>query len=107
MKEISSETAMKLATADKAKVKQEIEFKTADWIRENANYIAAIECKNVDKTYCGLYPDGWRKKMKAKVPDQARHDLMHRFIQRHCQIIDGVIWLADLKMIEDLERKKK
>ena len=103
MKQITLETAQKLACRENLKL--EIEYCQIDWIRNNARHIAMIETKQTDKTLFGEWPKGWKHEMKLQAEKQARQDLLARFLRDQCKELDGAIWLGNWQMIQELERK--
>jgi hypothetical protein len=103
MQQITIETAHRLALADPLKLREEIRFESADWIREEANRIADVETGRADKTYCGMWPRGWRAAMKLQSAHRARVRLIDRWMLAHCLYIDGVLWLCDWQIINSLK----
>lgn len=104
MKQITTKQAESLACADAHTLKQEIQYCQADWIRDNARYIADIETKRTDKTFYGTWPKGWRAAMKADSIVRARLGLTTCFINSECFQLDGAIWLGNFQLINQLEK---
>ncbi len=102
MKQISIAQAKKLAFSETSKMNAEIKYCQADWIRENAHYIADIECGRVDKTFYGTWLKGWKAAMKAEARKRAEEIILNAFIRDECKCLDGVIWLGNLAMIEQM-----
>lgn len=107
MKQISESTAKKIATSNKSRLEDEIKYCQADWIKENARYIADIECGRVDKTIYGEWPKGWKREMRRAAIEMATRALVERFLRDECKQLDGAIWLGNMQMIEDLEKPKR
>ncbi len=104
MKQITPKQALELATSNKSRLKSEIYYCQEDWIRGNATYIAAIECGRYDRTLCGEWPKGWKAEMKKEAKVMAEKALLDRFLRDECKTLDGVIWLGNWEMIQQLEK---
>lgn len=104
MKQISIETAEKLAIQDKTKLKHEIKYEQQDWIVKNARFIADIETKRADKTLFGEWLKGWKAQMVKDSTENAKAALLFRFLRDECKQLDGAIWLGNWQMIQELEK---
>jgi hypothetical protein len=104
MKQISQSTAEKLAFADARRLKEEIRYCQADWIRENAHLIADIESKRASKDLYGEWPKGWKAEMKRQAVAMAKKSILDRFLRDECKQLDGAIWLGNFQMIHAIER---
>jgi len=100
MKQISTSQAKKLAFAAVYKLESEIKYCQSDWIKENSRHIADIECGRTDKTLYGTWPKGWKAAMKAEAKTRAEEVVLREFIRDECKYLDGIIWLANLTLIE-------
>jgi len=104
MKQISMETARKLALQNELKLRLEIEYEQDGWISTNSKYIADIETKRCDKTLFGEWPKGWKAQMLKDSSEAAKAALLSRFLRDECKLLDGAIWLGNWQMIQELER---
>ena len=104
MKQITMEQAIKLATANEKRVAQELRWAREDWVKENARYIAAIECREWDRTLGGEWPKGWRYEMKKEARAKASRQLLDKFLREECKLLDGAIWLGNWEIIQQLEK---
>lgn len=106
MKQITEKQAMEFANLNGYALKMEVEYCQADWIKENARFIADIEMKRSDKTLCGEWPDGWKRTMIRESMEKAKGDLLARFLRDQCFQLDGALWLGNLTLIEEMEKLK-
>lgn len=104
MKQITLKQAEHLAFENTVRLNDEIKYCQADWIRDNARFIADIECKRCDKTLFGEWPKGWKAEMLRASKETARKALLDRFLRDECKQLDGAIWLGNWQMIEQMER---
>ena len=100
MKQISISQAKSLAFSATLKRTAEIKYCQSDWIKENAHYIADVECGRVDKTFYGTWPKGWKAAMKTESKARAEEIILKAFISDECKYLDGVIWLGNITLIE-------
>lgn len=103
MKQITQVQAESLAFANESKLRWEIQYCQEDWIRENARYIADIECKRADKTLYGQWPKGWKAQMVKDSAESAKANLLAAFLRDECRLIDEAIWLGNWQMIQKIE----
>jgi len=103
MKQITLKQAASLALACEYRLRLEIKFCQEDWVRENAKQIADIEMKRADKTFFGEWPKGWRHEMKRAADENARADILARFLDNNCKQLDGAIWLNNWELIQEME----
>jgi hypothetical protein len=103
MKQINHAQVLKLATENKMRLNDEIKYCQAEWIRDNARHIADIETKRADKTLYGEWPKGWRKEMLVASIRAAKSNLVERFLRDECKQLNGVIWLANWQIINQIE----
>ena len=97
--------ATNLALANKARLRSEVAYCQADWIKGNACYIADIETRRSDRTLYGEWPNGWRAEMKKEAGRAAAKSLLERFLRDECKLLDGAIWLGNLNLIYELEQQ--
>ncbi len=105
MKQISLKQAKHLAFANCVRLNDEIKYCQVDWIRDNARFIADIECKRCDKTFYGDWPKGWKVEMVRASTEAARTAILERFLRDECKQLDGAIWLGNMQMILEMERR--
>lgn len=94
MKQISFSEISKLALESKSNLAQEIKYCQEDWIKAKAVTIAGILTMRIDKTFYGEWPKGWKAQMKKEAEAQAKQNLISRFIETNCRMIDKVWWLS-------------
>lgn len=105
MKQISEKTLRSLALADKSDVARWTEWETADWIKENSEWIAKIEIsKTVDKTLFGEWPKGWKAEAKRAGRERAEKALIEKFTRDNVKVLDGAFWLNNYHLIDQLSR---
>jgi hypothetical protein len=102
MKQISKSTAEKLAMRNKSDVARETRYAIVDWLTANAHTIADVETGRANKTLYGEWPKGWKAQMMQDAKETAKMRLVERFLADHCKVLDGVIWLGDWQMINEI-----
>lgn len=105
MKQITTKQLETLALADPREVERWTEYSAADWIKENAHHIAAIESGRTSKTLFGEWPKGWRAEMKRAAKEKAKADLIARFKRQNIMEMDGALWLNNYQLIQQLAEK--
>lgn len=103
MKQISQKQLETLALADKAEVARWEEYVAMDWVAANSKYIVWIETKKADKTLFGEWPKGWKAEMKRAAKERARFDLIAKFKRQNILEMDGVLWLNNIELINQLK----
>lgn len=105
MKQITTKQLETLALADPREVELWTEYSAADWIKENARHIAAIETGRTSKTLFGEWSKGWRAEMKRAAKEKAKADLIARFKRQNIMDMDGALWLNNFQLIQQLAEK--
>jgi hypothetical protein len=89
----------------RGKVESETRYCQADWIRDNARYIADIETRRTERTLYGEWSKGWKAEMLRASKENAKSLLIERFLRDECKQLDGAIWLGNIQIIEQMERQ--
>jgi hypothetical protein len=105
MKQISQKQMEAMALADKRGYEQALEWCIVDWLRKNAEYVAAIETGRSNKTLYGEWPKGWKAEMMREAKVAARAAVVSKFKLAHILELDGALWLRDWQMIDTLAKK--